>query len=266
MLLIFFEILLFILIVLFLELAVGPVIDSMPVPPIQIHLEQAVYGSFSFWNRGYSLLTRSGACRPEWLTELRRACQRFGEPPATAVEADSLFAMRLESGPWMIVGVYPQGCDDQGRPGALAFHALFIRRWAYWWFGADPFALAGLLRCEWSHADQGRTLPSVTWTIRRPDRTSSSSNLAVEGADRRISPIVAALAHGRRVIVQSDEPINGLARGVWRALPPGIRRRISVATWAIDNANHFDLVALPKLAGVTLEPRDLVLAPEHASH
>ena len=38
----------------------------------------------------------------------------------------------------------------------------------------------------------------------------------------------------------------------------------SVATWAFDNANHFDLVALPKLAGVALNPSDLILALEHA--
>ena len=38
----------------------------------------------------------------------------------------------------------------------------------------------------------------------------------------------------------------------------------SVATWAFDNANHFDLVALPKLAGVALDASDLILALEHA--
>ena len=79
--------------------------------------------------------------------------------------ADSLFALRLKCGPWMIVGVHPQGCDDQGRPGALAFHALFVGRWAYRWIGADPFAFAGALRGDWSSADRDRTLPAVTWTV-----------------------------------------------------------------------------------------------------
>jgi hypothetical protein len=60
--------------------------------------------------------------------------------------------------------------------------------------------------------------------------------------------------------VQSAGPIDAMARAVWRALPFRVRRRASVATWAFDNANRFDLVALPKLAGVAREPSDLVLA------
>ena len=91
------------------------------------------------------MLARSAGCRPEWLAELRTACQRYGEPPTGAAQADGLFALRLESGPWMIVGVHPQGCDDRDRPGALAFHALFVGRWAYRWAGADPFAFAGAI-------------------------------------------------------------------------------------------------------------------------
>ena len=47
-----------------------------------LHFEQAVYGSFPFWNRGYGVLAHSAGCRPEWLAELRHVCQRYGEPPA----------------------------------------------------------------------------------------------------------------------------------------------------------------------------------------
>ena len=236
----------------------------MIIPIVRVRFEQAVYGSFSFWNRGYSVLARSAGCRPEWLAELRSVCQRYGEPPSGAAEADSLFALRLESGPWMIVGVHPRGHDDQDRPGALAFHALFIGRWAYGWTGADPFAMAGALQREWTPADQERILPEGCWTIRRFDRPTSDSSLATANADERLAPIVAALTQRRRVAVQSSEPIDGLARDVWHALPRRVRRRVSVATWAFDNANHFDLVALPKLAGVALGHSDLILSLEHA--
>ena len=54
--------------------------------------------------------------------------------------------------------------------------------------------------------------------------------------------------------MQSAGPIDAMARAVWRALPFRVRRRASVATWAFDNANRFDLVALPKLAGVGASP------------
>ena len=87
--------------------------------PFKVRFEQAVYGTFPFWHRGYGVLAHSAGCRPEWLAELRTVCQRFGEPPAGGREADAIFALRLERGPVLIAGVHPQGRDDQERPGAL---------------------------------------------------------------------------------------------------------------------------------------------------
>ncbi len=83
---------------------------------VEVRYEQAVYGSFPFWNRGYGVLARSAGCRPDWVAALKAACQRYGERPAGIADADALFAMRIDRGPWMIVGVFPQGCDDAGRP------------------------------------------------------------------------------------------------------------------------------------------------------
>jgi hypothetical protein len=224
-----------------------------------IRFEQAVYGSFPFWDRGYGILARSADCRPEWLAALKTACQRFGERPAGIADADGLFAKRIDGGPWMIVGVSPQGDDDAGRPGALAFHALLIGRWTYALAGADPFVFSGLLRRDWSREDRGTTLPPGRAIIRRAG-CRASTDPAASLVDERRGPIIDALKRGRRVAVQSDGPIDALARDVWRALPLRVRLRASVATWAFDNANRFDLVALPKLAGVAREPSDLILA------
>jgi hypothetical protein len=231
--------------------------------PVKVRFEQAVYGSFPFWHRGYAVLAHSEGCRPEWLAELRSVCQRCGEPPTGLIPAHSLFALRLKCGPWMIVGAYPQGRDDRDRPGAMAFHALFVGRWAYQWIGADPFAIALAMRGDWSAADRDRLLPAITWAS---DGAGTPSHSA-PGLDRdpRLVPIVSALAQGRRAVVQSSEPIDGLARSVWCALPRSVRRRATVATWAFDNANHFDLVGLPKLAGVALNASDLILALEPVS-
>jgi hypothetical protein len=229
--------------------------------PITVRLEQAVYGSFPFWNQGYALLAHSAGCRSEWLAELRTACQRCGEPPAGLIPADSLFALRLPSGPWMIVGVHPQGCDDQGRPGAMAFHAVFVNPWAYRWIGADPFVFAGSLRRDWTAADRERHLPVVSWSAARARRAATS---IVDDDDSRVVQIVAALTQRRRVIVQSTEPIDRLARSAWHSLPRFVRRRATFATWAFDNANHFDLVGVPKLAGFTLNSSDLIFALESA--
>jgi hypothetical protein len=225
---------------------------------LMVRFEQAVYGSFSFWDRGYGILARSEGCRPEWLDALKRACQRYGERPAGVADADGLFATRIEGGPWMIVGVSPQGDDDAGRPGALAFHTLFIGRWAYSRAGADPFVFTGHLRRDWGREDRETTLPPGRATVRRAGYRASTDPASL--VDERCEAIIDALKRGRRVAVQSDGPIDALARDVWRALPLLVRLRASVATWAFDNANRFDLVALPRLAGVAREPSDLILA------
>jgi hypothetical protein len=230
----------------------------MMLTTVKVRYEQAVYGSFPFWNRGYGVLARSAGCRPGWIAALKAACQRYGERPAGIVDADALFAMRIDRGPWMIVGVFPQGCDDTGRPGALAFHALFVGRWSYAWTGADPFAFADALRRDWSCADLGATLPVACRTV--PLLGLEQSTQPTRGqADPRVAPILAALMQGRQVTVQSAAPIDELARDVWRALPMRVRLRASVATWAFDNANRFDLVALPKLTGRPHLSSDMIL-------
>jgi hypothetical protein len=226
---------------------------------LTIRFEQAVYGSFPFWNRGYSFLCRSAGCRPEWLAEMRMACQRYGEPPSGLAEADSLFTLRLASGPWMIVGVRLHGLDDQDRPGAMSFHGLFVGRWAYLLAGANPFAFAPAIRREWTSADQDRSMPAVRF---RP----GVATVNVADADARIAAIVAALNKGRRVVLQSSMPIDELASAVWARLSLKVRSRTSVATWAFDNANRFQLIGSPKLTGMGLDHADLVIAREHADH
>jgi hypothetical protein len=216
------------------------------VRTVAIHYEQAVYGSFPFWDKGYAVLAQSAGCRPEWISALRTACQRFGERPRTVTEANvrGLFALRLISGPWMIAGVGSPGRDDHGRPGALAFHALFLSPREYGRAECDPFALAGALRTDWTAAT--RDLPSGTWTITPSGPTSPP-------ADPQAARIAAALVRGERVAIEAAAPIDALAREVWRGLPTRVRQKVSVATWAFANGNQFDLVAMPRLAGHALD-------------
>ena len=49
-----------------------------------VRFEQAVYGSFPFWERGYDVLAQSPGCRPDWLAQLCSACRRYGERPRGA--------------------------------------------------------------------------------------------------------------------------------------------------------------------------------------
>jgi hypothetical protein len=161
------------------------------------------------------------------------------------------------------VGVFPQGRDDQDRPGALAFHALFVSPWTYWRAGADPFAFADALRRDWTPADLDATLPSGCLSIPRMGSRPRAPGPATTD-DERLIPIIAALRQKRRVVIQATQPIDTLARCVWRALPLRVRLRAAVATWAFDNANRFNLVALPKLTGVAHHASDLILVPDDA--
>lgn len=215
------------------------------ISPTTVHFEQAVYGSFAFRDAGYAMLAQSPGCRNEWLADFRAACQKLGERPAGVADAPGLFAVRLASGPWAVVGMSPQGCDDRGRPGALAFHALLISPGEYRRAGSDPFALAGALRSDWTA--EVTALPSGAWTVGGAEVASDSP------VDPRAATIAAALAKGRRVIVESPGPIDDLARQIWRSLPPRVRRRATVATWAFANGPRFDLVAVPRLAGVAVD-------------
>ncbi len=217
-----------------------------------VALEQLVYGSFPFWDRGYDVLARSPGCRPDAAAEALLACRRFGQAPSGVGPEPCLFALPLPSDAWAVVGVAPQGEDDRGRPGALAFHVLLIAGRDYRRAGAGPFAFAGALRSRWS---PGATLGPIAWAVETPDSPGSPP------VDPRAARIVEGLRKRRRVAIESEGPVDALAREVWRGLPRSTRGRLSVATWAFGNANRFDLVALPRMAGVDLDRSYLAPAP-----
>lgn len=206
-----------------------------------IPLEQAVYGSFPFWDRGYALLAHSPGCRPEWLEAFTSACSRFGDRPRDVNRADALFTLPLPSGAWMIVAVREQGDDDQGRPGALAFHALFVSDAHYRQSGASPFAFAPWHQSSWG--PDTTSLPTLSAQINHAP--------APVNPDPRAARIALALSRGRRVAIVADNPIDTLAQDAWNALPPRLRARKTVSTWTFSTQNGFDLVGLPHRPNLT---------------
>ena len=144
------------------------------------------------------------------------------------------------------------GGDDRGRPGALAFHALFLSRREYRRTGFDPFLLEGVLRNDWTADAAARPLPSGSRAI-SPVLGWLESHQPDPGVLPTAARIAAALVGGHRVALEAAAPIDTLAQQVWQALPARLRRRASLATWAFANGNRFDLVALPRLAGVALD-------------
>jgi hypothetical protein len=213
---------------------------------VTIRYEQAVYGSFPFWDKGYAVLARSKGCRDEWISDFRVICQRYGEQPVGAAEAGGLLAIKLPSGPWAIIGPCPQGRDDRGRPGATAFHAIFISGSSYRKIGAWPFALTKLLRNDWSSETQ--TLVDGTVTI--DDLPSTHGQTP---PDPQACLIAQALLRGRRVVLESNEPIGTLAETVWKALPLPKRARLSLATWTFANGSTLDFLAVPRISSLILD-------------
>ena len=223
-----------------------------------IGYEQAVYGSFPFWSRGYAMLAASPGCLPAWRDAMKRACERFGERPPGVDRFRSVFALPADRSAWMVVQVHSLGCDDQGRPGALAFHGLFVSPWSYRRAGGCPLAFAPAFRADWSAADQDAPLP------RGRLRPVPLGKEEPGPPDPRIAPIAEALSRKRRVIVQSRGPADAMMRAAWRRLSGGTRRRLRAASWAFGNANGFDFVALPRLGSLKLDGTELVLASEPA--
>ena len=205
----------------------------------RVRVEQAVYGSFPFRDTGYALLGRSPGCRPEWLDAFAAACQGLGEPPRGVSADGAMFAFRVPKGPWLAVGVSTQGADDRGRPGALAFHGLFITRHEFARANFDPFALTCAFRRDWGPCDSSLGPVFV-------DANPTPPGLACTPTARRIR-------RGRRVAVESATPVDALARETWADLPIRDRRRASVATLAFANPRRFDLVAGPRLASLAID-------------
>lgn len=211
--------------------------------PPTVLLEQVVYGSFAFSDQGYAVLARSARARPEWVDAVVAACRRIGEAPAGVTLVPFLFSLPLPDGPRAVVGVFPQGRDDRGRPGALAFHALLVADRDFRRAGCDPWAFRPALRGEWTAADGSGPLPPLLW---QPVRTGVDPSSADHPEAAKIAETLAA---GRSHVVDADAPIEPLARAVWGHLPDKARRKLSVATWAFGNDNGFRLVALPRREG-----------------
>ena len=230
-------------------------LESVPTL-VTIRFEQAVYGSFAFRPDGYAMLASSPRCRSQWRDDFRTACQRIGEQPAGVSDRPSLFATRLPSGPWCVVGVFPQGSDDRGRPGALAFHGLFLSGRDYRELGGSPFPLRDVLRGQWTET-QSLDSGLASFVPETPGIPRSQRDLA--------GRIAKVLRLGWKAAVELPEPGDDLAREVWRRLPLKTRKHLSVGTWAFGNGNNFDLFIGPKLAGVAFDSHSIRIEPDAPS-
>jgi hypothetical protein len=154
-----------------------------------------------------------------------------------------MFALPLPvpgRGPWVVVGVSGTGRDDLGRPGALAFHGLFVEPRELRRSRLGPFALLGALRDDWGADTTGLERGShyvAGLPRRQPD------------GDPDAARVLRAILGGRRVAVVAREPVTDLARSVWLSGDRALRRRhCGVATLAYGPDLGFALAAYPRPA------------------
>jgi hypothetical protein len=211
-----------------------------------IIVEQALYGTFD--GGGYRFVARSPGFREDWLAEAERLCAGFGERPAGVACPAAIFAQPFGRRHVAIVQAADQGIDDAGRPGALGFHLLVLRRDHYQAFGGDQFQLADRQQPPW-HA-RGE-LPTIEWPAEPlPPRTLEQTRQILKRAD---GPVLLGgsqvLVDGGRVVFARQQPDAAMLRDLWQLLPTRTRGQIWPATFAFGNSLRFHALAVPKAEG-----------------
>ncbi len=217
---------------------------------VHIRYEQAVYGSFPFRDQGYDLLAHSPGCAPEWLDWLKAVCPRLAPPPHEGTEG-ALSVLRPDRDTWAIIGASERGADDRGRPGAIAFHALFLTDQDYRRTNGDPFPLMARFRFYWGPDDHSLTAETAEVT------PSPQAPLPVKS----LAYLVKAIQSGCRVRLPATSPMNERSQQVWQALPRRVRCRATLATWTVDRDLDCDLIAGPFPNEVVIPPKRRRLVP-----
>ncbi len=214
-------------------------------------IEQAIYGTEG--KEGYHFLARSEGFLDDWQAEGARLCTGFGERPAGISCPGCVFALPFARRYVAVVQVADQGCDDAGRPGALAFRLLIVPRRLYTGIGGDPFQIAEQYPPPWR--ERGRLsvlewpgpfqpLPRTADQIRKILDVPYSSTLL--GG-------VQALVDGGRLVFERKEPEPVLLRNLWALLPTATRGELWPASFAFCNAHGFHAVVVPRASGPEYE-------------
>ncbi|MCY2933044.1 MAG: hypothetical protein NT172_02660 [Planctomycetota bacterium] len=201
-----------------------------------IHYQQAIYGAFPFWDKGYAILARSEGCRDEWVSDFTHICQSLGQPPSEASPAfdQLIMAKKLPSGPWLVAMGFAQGCDDRGRPGAWAFHGIFLTGHDY--RKASLFQWKDFFLREFQ---SGMTLSAGQISVSDLRLAKADESQLVDDS------LLQRLHQGRKVrfLTEDPEELKWL-EAIWNQSSAKVRARRSITTWAFRPDADFDLAAI----------------------
>jgi len=209
----------------------------------EIQIEQAIWVSAS---RGFRLLGRSAGFPDEWLADTEELCAAFGDRLPGVDCPACVFAQPFGKRHVAVVQVADQGADTSNRAG-LGFRQLIFRRQDYPLLAGDPFALAARFPPSWNSRGDlptlstdplsaARTVENVQTVLKRPEGP------ALLGG-------VQALLDGSRIVFQRPAPDTGLLQSLWTLLPTSSRCELWPASFAFDNALHFDAVVVSRPTG-----------------
>ncbi|MGE3803244.1 MAG: hypothetical protein AB7K24_01080 [Gemmataceae bacterium] len=208
-----------------------------------IPLHQALYGGHAAG--GYRFLGQSLDFKEEWLPVAEQLCTGFGERPAGILCPSALFAQPFDKQHVAVVQVADQGQDDAGRPGALAFRLLIVRRDDYVnWIG-DPFELSDRFPPDWNARGQLDTLYWARAAV--PNRTVQEIEKVLKRSDGPVLlGAVQALIDGGKMVFERSEPDTTMMRSLWLLLPTSTRSAVWPASFAFGGQLDFDAVIVPR--------------------
>lgn len=188
------------------------------------------------------LVARSADFVDEWIPLAEELCVGFGARPSGVSCPACVFAKPLGRRQLAVVQV----ADDIGRPGALGFRFLIVRRDAYAKWVGDPFVLADRFPPEWRGSGE---LPALSWPATPPPpRTVEQIQAVLQRADGpTLLGGVQALVDGTRLVFERPRPDTELLRSLWLLLPASNRGELWPASFAFSNSLRFDAVILPQI-------------------
>jgi hypothetical protein len=199
-------------------------------------------------NDAFDVLGRSPGFGESWLPEAERLCRGFGARPDGVTCPAAVFAYPF--GPEHVVII--QVADLAEPTGALGFRFLILPRRLYSNFIADPFRVSDEFPPAWVPRFE---LPELSWPDDPPPRRTIAQlqHVLQTGCSPTLLGAVQALIDGGRLVFERPAPSLQLVRDLWQLLPYSSQAELWPATFAFGNDIGFDVLVVPKTAGLPLD-------------
>lgn len=236
-----------------------------------MHVEQLVYGTFDF-TQGFTLVSTSAGISAALAREAEAVCKGWGEilsprfrsalyhvplaggeidPAGEGEAAGDPAAEPPPPAPRHLIGKVVRQGTDRGDRMAWYHQVLVLSHADYLAAGGDCFAFeaAGFFKDRWFESDRALPLqvdPGVLPGFEHPALAGDEAAV--------VRAVLAALAEGSEVrlpVERATRSVLELMRTVLHLLPPELRTRLSLATFAYRPMRRYDFWSLHDQGGAT---------------